>query len=271
MGFSSILLIRCYDAGEPKKMSTWVWDGSAEVDLHFAQSHNVNQLYYYVNTAADAAAISSFIEKANNRGIEVYALQGEPEWAEESEKALEWLSGIKQYNEQSAFPFAGVVFDIEPYLLPKWEGDSEKISRQFLSLIKNMESREPDLSIKWTIPFWFDQVPGEKERSLAESIFKEADEVIVMAYRRELSGQDGLLTHIEDERKWSEYYKTSLTIAIETKKAEAEKISFYGAEKGQFDSSLKKLQRILEQDRYIEGLSIHYLDTWKELVNGEKP
>ncbi|WP_139368002.1 hypothetical protein [Priestia abyssalis] len=269
--FASLYFVKDYAVNQQKVISTWIWDGRADVDLQFAKKNDVNQLYYYIEKDINFEQVSSVIKRANEMDMEVYALQGDPTWIYENGEVVEWLSSVKEYNEQSAFPFAGIVFDVEPYLLPEWDRDAKSISVQFLSFIRKIESMETELPIKWTVPFWFDNIPGENGLSLAEAIFKETNGIIIMAYRNKLFGQDGLLKHIEAEIEWSKKYKTSLIVAVETRKSEVEKISFYGKGKDQFYSSMKKLQETLKQEKYIEGISIHYLDTWKALVNGNEP
>ncbi|OEH94298.1 hypothetical protein [Bacillus solimangrovi] len=250
-------------------LSSWLWDKylkeDVSADLYFAVEQGVEQLYGYVPSDVDEDNLETFVSEANELGIDVYALQGQPNWVTNIEKARTWLSFINQYNRTSSSPFAGVIFDVEPYLLEGWDEEQTLIVSQFMALFDQLQEDNADLQLKWTIPFWFDRVEATPTQTLAEYMIERADEISVMAYRDELNGHDGLLAHINEEIKWAEQYKTPLAIIIETRQADNEKVSFYG-EKQKFEHAIIELRHVADRYEYVDEVSIHHLHTWEQLI-----
>lgn len=97
----------------------------AEQMLSLMERHGLTELYQYFSRDTSAAEIESFLTLAAQRGVRVYLLAGSADWARESEgnslrrvirRAARWNEGLPE-----GVGFAGVMADVEPYLLDEWE------------------------------------------------------------------------------------------------------------------------------------------------------
>ncbi len=114
------------------------------------------------------------IEKIKDMGLEVYLLDG----------GRDGLNFPVSYVKK--FPADGFQIDIEPYQNPDFNLRREWYARKLLEEIRRIKRELGNVKLSVVVPFWYEKVPVGK-RSLIELIFEEADEVVVMAYRNNLS------------------------------------------------------------------------------------
>ncbi len=114
------------------------------------------------------------IEKIKDLGLEVYLLDG----------GRDGLNFPVSYVR--SFPADGFQIDIEPYRNPDFNLRREWYARRLLKEIRRIKEELGSVKLSVVVPFWYEKVPFGS-RSLIELIFEEADEVVVMAYRKSLS------------------------------------------------------------------------------------
>ena len=142
------------------------WDQSAatqeaEQMISLMERYGLTELYQYFSRKASDEEVESFLTLAAQRGIRVYLLAGSAEWARES-KGNSLRKVIRQaarWNE--ALPegvgFAGVMADVEPYLLDEWQDDRRAALMQIY--VQGFDSAyeyavERELELLACIPFF---------------------------------------------------------------------------------------------------------------------
>lgn len=131
-----------------------------------------------------------FIRRMRARSVEVYALVGDAEWAYEKDGgSLRYdLKQIAAYNEgqKPDARIAGVMVDVEPYLLDEWNGGGrsrQRLMERYLSGIKAgyAYAEENGLEFWVCIPMFYDSTNKE---ILEELISEGCDGIAIMNYDR---------------------------------------------------------------------------------------
>ncbi len=108
---------------------------------------------------------SGFVTRMKRQSVEVYALMGNAEWAYEpkADTLLESIKQVAAYNRRMKHGarIAGVVVDVEPYLLEEWDAGSDsrrELMECYLSCIKSAYSYTSQNELKlWVcIPNFYD-------------------------------------------------------------------------------------------------------------------
>lgn len=138
----------------------------------------------------------AFVKGMREKGVGVYALMGEPEWAYERDgkRLIREIEYIAKYNEGHGEEerILGVMVDVEPYLLDEWDEGSEsrkELMEGFLSGMKQAYAYAGHKQLKfWAcIPMFYD---SDNEDILEGLIAGGCDGVAVMNYsRRDEYGQ----------------------------------------------------------------------------------
>jgi len=151
-------------------------------------TNKISQIYqtFPENSIRDDTA-SDFIKHMQNNEIDTYYLTGDPSWAIErrNRSMRSKIDLIVEYNNNAGTnsKFAGIVFDVEPYLLSDWNEDRDKVMDKFLSnMVDTYEyAKQFDITVIICIPYWFDN----NYYDILESLIKDAcDQVAVMNYAR---------------------------------------------------------------------------------------
>lgn len=181
----------------PQAKATWIWDTTLitkqpDEVITFAGKQGVKLIFLQIGGGVTKESYRSFVSAATAAGIEVHALNGQPEWAlrehrEEAEAFLEW---VITYNRE-VLPeeqFAGVQLDVEPYLLSDWQKDRSAVVEQWMEGIRvwTEAAEYNQLQIGAAVPFWLDQIdhPGRSAQlPLGDWMVDQFDYLAVMAYR----------------------------------------------------------------------------------------
>ncbi|MEZ0373227.1 MAG: hypothetical protein ACAI44_29315 [Candidatus Sericytochromatia bacterium] len=173
------------------------------------------------------------IEAAQAKGIRVHALDGDPRYVLPDWHAgvLATARGVLAYNQ--AVPekarFAGIQYDIEPYLLPGYFGErQQELMQGLVRLVDGLSTlRQPDFKLGLAAPFWLDsadEFTGEwpwlefrgRQRSISEHLIERVDYLALMNYRTQIEGQTGLLANIRQEMALANRMGKGIWIGLET-------------------------------------------------------
>jgi hypothetical protein len=182
----------------------------------------------------DAARLRPLIAAMSRLGIKAHALDGHktyalPEW---QPSVLETLRNIVRYNDMSGASerFYGIHYDIEPYLLPGFNGAGrEKILKSYLNLVRKMAdlAHQANLVMGVDIPYWYD-APDEvthdvsriafngTQKPASEHVIDLTDNVTVMGYRTSAYGADGCIAHAAGELAYASQKGKKIFIGLET-------------------------------------------------------
>lgn len=135
----------------------------AEQMILLMKRYGLTELYQYFSHKTPKKEIESFLTMAAQRGIRVYLLAGSADWARES-KGNSLRKVIRQaarWNEElpEEARFAGVMADVEPYLLEEWQTDQRDALMQIY--VQSFDAAhkyaaEEDLELLACIPFFYD-------------------------------------------------------------------------------------------------------------------
>ncbi len=158
-------------------------------DIRCMQENGITELYQYIRPEYTDEEITKFLEEMAEINIDVYVLDGEPEWSyaenyfcmENVLKRVRHLNDIARPGAQ----IKGIVFDVEPYVLDKWHNIPKQLLDEYASNVIRIrdESRDEglDLLIYVCIPYSYDKMGHDKQ---LRKLIKETDGVMVMNYNK---------------------------------------------------------------------------------------
>ncbi|MDR3594657.1 hypothetical protein [Clostridium sp.] len=263
-----------------QQYSTWLWDTSQIVKspdeiLNFLSTNNVKILYLQIDYNLNPDAYRSFIKKASMKNISVHALDGSSDWVSDSgtnkqKIFFDWLT--KFQNTSSANEkFNGVHLDVEPYLNPDYNINMNKTLESYQAFLLNSLSNSNylGLSLSIDIPFWFDGVNYNTKYgtgSLADWIMKNTKNAVIMVYRDNAAGDNGIINLASKELALGKLYNADVSIAVETQKSdEGNYVSFYEEGVNCMNRELDKVYTSYKNNSSFGGFAIHNVMSWMKL------
>jgi len=214
-----------------------------------------------------------FIREAAAKGIDVHAVAGHPAWAlaGNQQRMMKIVRWVRQYNQSvsSAERLRGIQLDIEPYLLPQWETERERVIREWQANIEGFTAELKEDSVLETsvaLPFWLDDipVPGDSDRSLSDWLISRFDTVCILAYRDKLDGQNGLLSLVEQEMEQADKLERRVLVAVNIKEIDDPHASFAEEGSKEMNRLLEQLPEELGNHPSYSGNAIHDYRHWRE-------
>ncbi|WP_442599854.1 hypothetical protein [Neobacillus sp. D3-1R] len=258
--------------------STWIWNPfliqtEPHQILSFSKKEGIKEIYLQINQELPQKRYMDFIEQAHKEDIRVFALGGEPTWGLESEIQipLQFLKWIEEYNvgvnqEQQ---FDGIQFDIEPYLLPNWSSNQSQIISQWMSVLSQFveEAHKAELQVSGVLPFWLDQISiNHPRQTLSEWIINRFDHIVVMAYRDQAEGPNGILAISKTEVSYANSIGKPIMIAIETMDTpEGKHLTFFHKGLEKMEMELEKVMINFQSYPYFKGIAVHHYETYQDL------
>ena len=179
------------------------------------------------------AALRFVVGALTGAGAAVDALDGDAGLAlPENHVAVERaVQSVLRYNDSSPpeSRFAGVHYDIEPYLLPGFSGeDRPRIIDGYLTVLERITALTTPAGLRFevAIPFWFDSVlihrPSQtvegslSYRLLSEAVIDLVDSVAIMDYRTRADGSNGTVALAASELEYASETGKHVRIGLET-------------------------------------------------------
>ncbi len=296
------------DVGSDSKeeKGTWLWTPISEITPKYAdfiisgaKKNGINTIYLSVDSYLDLfvlpngkekdakkrnfdKTVENFIMLANKVGISVDAEAGWRNWAEDGNtyKAFAILNFVKTYNKNHTAKFRGFQYDIEPYLLSRYEKNKADVLAKFLNLTGETVNRlnNTDLEFSVVIPEFYD---GTNEDTplftyLGKSGFaidhlltllnrRNGSKIIVMSYRNYSRGDDGTIQISQDEINKANRGKTKIIVAQETGDVLPPYITFHNTTKSYLLKQLSTIEKTLAKEKSFGGVAIHYANAFLEL------
>ena len=166
------------------------WDHLPNVqDVRCMKNSNITEIYQYIRPEYTDEDIIAFLAAMNEVDIDVYILDGEPEWAYETEyQAMkDVLDRTRYFNSlvDEDGRIRGILYDVEPYVLERWHKDPDRLLEEYCNNIMAIkeESREDNesLDICICVPFSYDKMGHDKA---LRTIIKESDQIFVLNYSK---------------------------------------------------------------------------------------
>ncbi|UOQ84291.1 hypothetical protein [Gracilibacillus salinarum] len=251
-------------------------DESQEDLISFANDQGINLIYLHVSQKGfDKEKIQSFIKKAAEEDIKVYALGGDPYWAlSKNRDSLErFVSNVKDYNRHVSEEerFQGIHLDIEPYLLSEWKNDQDTVITQWLdnmNYLKQQAKSDANLNISGDFPFWIYKVkiPGE-ESNVGEWMISKLDSITIMAYRDSAEGKNGIKSISSPLIEQAANHNKSVVIGVNMVKTdEGSHTTFYDTHPNEMNQELHQLENYFAGHPGFGGIAVHDYRSWKSNI-----
>jgi len=233
-----------------QRRSVWLWRSlevamdpqMREQFLRVCAEQGINRVYCFVGQVENEYYLQKhnwefgyLLDLCRQRGVEVYALVGDPHWVEGTSQAQtgDLIAGIMQFNartQEGKAGFAGVKIDVEPHALPAWntpDGRAQLI-KAYLSTIDYIKavSRQGNSSIPITldVPYTYGDIAvPDGGKNLFETLCDRADGLTLMAY---LNSADRITEKALPLLEVAQQHGTSLEIGVETGRGQPEGTSF---------------------------------------------
>jgi hypothetical protein len=264
----------CVQATAPADKATWLWNPWMIVNdeagtLAFLETKKLNKVYVQIDRDIAMKVYRSFIEKAQAKGIKVYALDGAPTWVApkgytSQNQLMNWLTNY-QNGSTSFQKFAGVHLDVEPYLYSGWKSNQSETIKSYQALLVRAKTSTTalNLPLEADMPFWFDEVSYKNSYGkgiLAEWVISKTDSVTIMAYRDSASL---IIDVVKNEVALAGKYGKSLVVGVETGQTdEGNNISFYEEGEAYMNQELAKVNGHYTGVSGFNGIAVHHVGSW---------
>jgi hypothetical protein len=260
---------------ETRALFSWksseVLEGRTEL-LKTMKELKLNTVYQSFSEDLLEEDISVFLEEANDKNIDVYLLEGDPEWALEKKAESMCLQVEKAINIKKLagedYKIKGILLDVEPYLLEQWE--KKKQRKEIMDgFIENMKiayekARNNGLEVIACIPYYYDD--WEFSNHVEALIVSGCDQLAVMNYYQ---GKE--YEHIEKEAKLLEKYNKNLINIYEMqspgKHGLIDKNTYYEEGIASVEENFIALKKALEDQQV--SIALHDYEALKEVISHE--
>jgi len=182
----------------------------------------------------DPVSLRPLLARFDARGIKAYALDGHARYAlpEYHAGVLATVDHVIRYNAGSdpAERFFGIRYDIEPYIMPAFQGPRrDQVLRGLLDLTARSAERARAAGLVYgvDIPFWYD-TPDEitsqpvavewngVRKPVSQHLIDLAGDLSIMDYRTTAYGADGTIRHAIGELSYATQQGKPVFIGLET-------------------------------------------------------
>ncbi|UOQ43316.1 cell wall-binding repeat-containing protein [Halobacillus salinarum] len=255
--------------------NVWIWRNGAvtedpEGTIHYLNSQNINNIYLHFDSRVRVEDYQYFNELANDSGMTVHALMGQPKWglknhAREAEDRVDLVSAYNRKVPKEA-QFSGIHFDIEPYVLDNWDYDRADVLHQWADSAEEYISyaKEKGFIVGSALPFWTDQstVTSYYPEFFQEMVDRQ-DYVTLMAYRNHALGSNSITSLSKGEVMYARSPKVE--VGVELLPNEIDYLSFYNRTNLQLEKELSAVRRFFAglKVQGFKGVTIHDFHSWQ--------
>ena len=241
------------DARATRETALWVWQTARimrDADeraafLDFVEAQGITRVFLHLAWAEGDAPRAGFtpfsgeeigplIADLRARGALTYGLDGDPDFVREENHAGVWrtVERMVEYNRSAPEEqrFYGIRYDIEPYLVPGFQGPfRQRYLDAYVRLLGGVSriGRAAGLRVAVDIPFWFDAPDEEsgiymeatldgRRAGMLDQILGLVDDIAIMDYRTEPMGANGALAHSYHELELAEAVGVDVFVGVET-------------------------------------------------------
>lgn len=287
-----------------KERGSWIWTPILNMTPSYidgvvagAKANGVNALYVSIDSYLDLFDIQNrpnrnelknkfsdtleyFIKTANRNGIQVDAEAGWQNWAEPGNeyKGAVVVNFVGEFNKTHDYKFRGFQYDVEPYLLERYQKDKVSVLKNFLSLIdKTSASIDQKLTFSVVAPDFYDTkdeftpvfaYAGKEDSAFGHLLRimdrRENGAIILMSYRNFAESSDGSIGVSQNEMDTANQKKrnTKIIIAQETGNFPPSYITFHGTSKEYMDQEISKINSAFASYPSFGGIAVHYINSY---------
>lgn len=220
------LELRAGVASPVDRRATWVWQGRPaldDVDAFVAAllADDIQTLFLAVPLAGQPLAVANpndlgtLIERADELGIETWAVEGDPAAVTKQGRAhfLQRTRALAAFNarQDASRRLHGVQYDIEPYLLPGFDLARNAWLREYLDTLRELRN-ELAVPMEAAVPFWWSGLSVDG-KPLLTAMQPLVDGLTIMNYRTNLEQLQRLA---EPYLAWGAEQQRYVRIALES-------------------------------------------------------
>ena len=194
-----------------------LWQSSASSLFSEAAAWNARVIYIAVTVGddgsiADAERLRAFLIEAAGRGIQVWAVEGDPRAVVGTERTViaRRAKAIASFNATPGPRFSGIQYDIEPYLNPGYALNEEQWNEAYIATVEQLK-KAADLPVEIAVPFWWWGARAGTT-TLMDRVVRWIDSVAVMDYRTD---PDAIEQFARPWLEWGEDRNRRIRIALE--------------------------------------------------------
>jgi hypothetical protein len=217
----------------------------------FAGAQRVGDAFVSVPWGGPTPLTHDLVAALRARGVRVSALGGDPSWVD-GDGAVTWAR-----RATSAWLFDGVHLDIEPWELPEWAGDRER-------LLAGLERAVRDVAAATSLPVEVDLAPwlADEHPQAFAGIARQTDRITLMAYRDRAAG---ILSFSAAARRQLAKSRTPYRIGVETIAGPPPHVTFADDGGAVLERELALVAAQLAGDRWFAGVAVHDAAGWQSL------
>lgn len=286
----------------PLERGVWVWDSVSQMDaiemeriVRAVKEHGFTAVYLTIDHYLDiydsqksteeyTKTIETFIALAHASGLSVDAVAGARDWAEPTVqyRGRDILDYVAQFNRTHEMKFRALQYDIEPYLLPRYEKNKASVLKNYITFIDELATTASESGIKLSIvvPHFYDSTQGWTpsieyggtqahafDHVLSILNRREGNIIIVMAYRDHAKGEDGTIELSRAEVHAASRLRGSTTVIVaqETGDVDPGYVTFFNTSKQKLFSELALVEEVFAKEYAYGGYAVHYLEPFLAL------
>ncbi len=244
----------------------WVWETRAILDdvaeralfLDFVRDQELTRIFLLIPPGRgttysagfipfSSAEVGPLVAELRARGALAYALDGDPSYAlpENHAGVVRTVERVVEHNRTvpEEQRFHGVRYDIEPYLVPGFQGSRRQaLLDGYLTVIDRASqvAREGGLAFAVDVPFWLDAPDEEtgvylegtlegRRAPVLEHIMASVDDMAIMDYRTSALGPNGAVVQAYNEIEMASDFGVDVFVGVETTRVNDEDMhTFFG-------------------------------------------
>lgn len=249
-------------AASSQERAMWVWHAPSGAIIDFAVSRGVTDLYLHAPPGFSTDPVfDGFLADARAVGLDVHAMAGDPAWAADADPWIAWVEEVVEHG-----GFDGVVFDVEPYLHPDWGTSKQtRLIRTFLRGLRDAGRQADELPVLAAVPFWFDEV-DYRRTTVLERVLTHTDGIVVMAYRDQAEGVDGIIDLASTEAALAADKGRDFVIGVETGVVGLDKITFAEEGEAAMEAELALVEQAFSSTPGYSGIAVHHYGSYTTLA-----
>jgi hypothetical protein len=217
--------------------------------------------------------LGKFLRQADALGISVEALTGKANWSNSSHRylLLEIYHFVQQFNAASSVDFAGIQYDLEPYIQVDYLENREEVLQDYLQTLSDIVNLHQEAAwgsafrLGLAMPFWWDNTTtnwhgiegGMGSHAITLLSQTPNSYVVLMSYRGSAAGPDGSTAISEHLLHYANNRFVEVLIGQETKQIEPAKISFFGDSKQSVKRAATELDLAFRDIPAFAGFALH--------------
>lgn len=258
-----VALLPVASAGTQRAM--WVWSAPTTDILSFASSQSVTDVYLHTPPGFSSdPAFAAFVIDAQSYGVSVHAMAGDPSWAKRPARLVSWVDEVV-----AAGGYAGIVADVEPYLLSEWSNPKRRarLLNKYLKGLDQARAAAGATPFVAAVPFWWDlPAYSVSHVSLVEDVLARTDGIAIMAYRDFALGTDGIVEHAATEVSIATRLGKTAVVGVETGAASLDKITFAEEGSAAMEAELALVGQEFAASSGFSGVAVHHYGSWVTLA-----